>query len=449
MIAKSLNMKKTKVRWLVLALIFLIYMVAGADRSNIGMVVPYLKESFNLTNTDIGAMASFFYITYAVVQIPSGHLYGKYGVKKLFSLAVVLTSAATLIMGLANSGTHLKAARALLGFSEGPINIGCLSTINKWFPQQEKGIATGVFMASIKFAPAFVPPLCAWIIMTYGWREVFYVFAVPGIFLAVLWYVFVSNSPENSKFINAAEIDYINTSAVSVKKETKSNSIQPAKQNHALDALIRTRVINPLATNKDVLRSWNIWADALGYFFLVGITYTIMTWIPTYLVHVKHFSIIKVGLVASAPWVGAVIGNLLGGIISDKLFQSRRKPTMLITAASTVFLMISLLYAPADPTALGLLLLVAGIFLNLGYSMFLAYPMGITTKEKCPFAASIVNTAGSLGGAFAPFVVGVILDTFSWNSVFVFLAIISLITFVLLITMIEPIQKQVKFEDEN
>ena len=140
-------------------------MVAGADRSNIGMVVPYLKESFNLTNTDIGAMASFFYIAYAVVQVPSGHLYGKYGVKKLFSLAVVLTSAATLIMGLANSGAHLKAARALLGFSEGPINIGCLSTINKWFPQQEKGIATGVFMASIKFAPAFVPPLCAWIIM--------------------------------------------------------------------------------------------------------------------------------------------------------------------------------------------------------------------------------------------------------------------------------------------
>lgn len=434
--------KKSGFRWFVLALIFLIYMVAGADRSNIGMVVPYLKETFNLTNTDIGAMASFFYIAYALVQIPSGHLYGKRGVKKLFSLAVILTSVATLIMGLANSGAHLKWARALLGFSEGPINIGCLTTINKWFPQQEKGIATGVFMASIKFAPAFVPPLCAWIIMTYGWREVFYVFAVPGLLLAVLWYVFVSNNPEDSKFTNQAEIDYINTSTVAVKEEKKNSALQPVKRDGFLDKLIRTKVIQPLATNKEVLTSWNVWADALGYFFLVGITYTIMTWIPTYLVHVKHFSIIKVGLVASAPWVGAVVGNLLGGVISDKMFQSRRKPTMLITAASTVVLMASLLYAPADPTALGLLLLVAGIFLNLGYSMFLAYPMGITTKEKCPFAASIVNTAGSLGGAFAPFAVGVILDTFSWDSVFVFLAAISLITFVLLITMIEPIQKE-------
>jgi sugar phosphate permease len=202
----------------------------------------------------------------------------------------------------------------------------------------------------------------------------------------------------------------------------------------------------PLATNKEVLRSWNVWACALGYFFLVGITYTIMTWIPTYLVYVKHFSIIKVGLVAAAPWVGAVLGNLLGGFFSDKIFKSRRKPNMLITAISTVFLMYSLLYAPSDPTALGVVLLLAGIFLNFGYSMFLAYPMGITTKEKCPFAAAIVNTAGSLGGAFAPFAVGVILDAFSWDSVFIFLAAISLITFILVITMVEPITKAAVFE---
>lgn len=105
----------------------------------------------------------------------------------------------------------------------------------------------------------------------------------------------------------------------------------------------------------------------------------------------------------------------------------------------TLVLMFSLLYAPNDPTILGILLLTAGIFLNLGYSTFLAYPMGIASKEKCPFAAAIVNTAGSLGGAFAPSVVGVILDGFSWDMVFVFLAGTSLLTLILLLTMIEPI----------
>jgi MFS transporter, ACS family, glucarate transporter len=432
--------KKTGHRWWVLALIFLIYMVAGADRSNIGMVVPFIKKTFSLSNTDIGAMASFFYLTYACVQIPAGHLFSKKGVRKFLPISVILTSMATFIMGVANSGVHLKMARALLGFAEGPLNIGCITSINSWFPIREKGIATGVFMSSIKFAPAFVPPLCAWIILTFGWREVFYAFAVPGFLLAVLWWIFVNDKPEDSKFCNQAEVDYINNSTIEIHKKNQSDDQGNTENSRGLvDQFIRTKITEPLATNSEILRSWNVWACALGYFFLVGITYTIMTWIPSYLINVKHFSIVKVGFVAAAPWVGAVLGNIIGGIISDKVFASRRKPNMLITAASTVVFMYSLLYAPNDPTILGFLLLTAGIFLNLGYSTFLAYPMGITTKEKCPFAAAIINTSGSLGGAFAPFAVGVILDVFSWNMVFVFLSGTSLLTLILLLTMIEPI----------
>lgn len=442
--SKQDTTKKTGFRWFVLALIFLVYMIAGADRSNIGLVVPFVKKSFNLSNTDIGAMASFFYLTYACVQIPSGHLFSKKGLRKLFTLSIVLTSVATFVMGLASSGFHLKTARALLGFAEGPLNIGCLTTINRWFPAREKGIATGVFMSSIKFAPAIVPPLCAWIILAFGWRAVFYAFAIPGFFTAVLWWIFVADKPEDSKFCNRAEIDYINNSTVDIPQASGTAATVSTKKSYSgmIDALIRTRVVKPLATNGEILRSWNIWACAFGYFSLVGITYTIMTWIPTYLINVKHFSILKMGFVAAAPWVGAVLGNVLGGIISDRMFASRRKPNMIITAASTVVLMYSLLYAPNDPFVLGLLLLAAGIFLNLGYSTFLVYPMGIATKEKCPFAASIVNTAGAVGGAFAPFAVGVILDALSWDMVFVFLSAISLLTLILLLTMIEPIPEK-------
>lgn len=282
-------------------------------------------------------------------------------------------------MGLANSGLQLKWARALLGLAEGPINIGSVSVINKWFPTQEKGIAMGLYLSSIKFAPAFVPPLCAWLIMTYGWRSVFYAFAVPGFFLTVLWYFFVRDNPRDSKFVNEAEVHYIENPvipSVAEKKDATDNTTTSI--GGTLDRLIRTRIVEPLANNAQILRSWNVWADALGYFGLVAITYTIMTWIPTYLVQVKQFSIIKVGLVAAAPWVGAVLGNVIGGTLSDKVFRSRRKPVMMITAVSTIFLMYSLKYAPNDMTILGIMLLLAGIFLNLGYSMFLAYP-----RKRC------------------------------------------------------------------
>ena len=432
---------KSKFRWVVMALIFCIYMIAGADRANIGVVVPYIKQSFQMSNTDIGAMASLFYIGYALIQIPSGFLFSKYGVKKILSISMILTSLATAIMGTASNVFHLKAARVLLGFSEGPLNIGSLTTINKWFPAHEKGTATGIFMASIKFAPAVVPPLCAYIIYAYGWREVFYLFAIPGFIFSALWWWLVKDDPKDSQYCSTAELEYITAGKKANAKINEGMTTKKNQQLQWLDKLIRVRKIRLLDTNRKVLSSWSLWGCALGYFLMVGITYAIMTWVPTYLVTVKKFSIMKMGFVAAAPWIGAMLGNLIGGWLSDRVFDKRRKPVMLLTAASTVIMMYSLLYSPNDPFVLGAVLLVAGILLNLGYSTFLAYPMGLATKEKVPFAASIVNTAGSLGGAFAPFVVGVLLDKFSWDVVFAFLSVSSLITFFILLTMIEPMEE--------
>lgn len=155
---------------------------------------------------------------------------------------------------------------------------------------QEKGIAMGLYLSSIKFAPAFdVPPLCAWLIMTYGWR-VFYAFAgcpfssslFSGISLC-------ATTRATAGFVNEAEVHYIENPvipSVAEKKDATDNT--STSIGGTLDRLIRTRIVEPLANNAQILRSWNVWANALGYFGLVAITYTIMTWIPTYLVQVNN-----------------------------------------------------------------------------------------------------------------------------------------------------------------
>ncbi|MFE4075709.1 MFS transporter [Peribacillus sp. YIM B13477] len=432
--------KKTRFRWVVMLLIFLTYMIAGADRANISVVIPYFQKEFELSNTDIGAMASLFYIGYAIIQIPAGFIYSKFGTRKIFTFSMIVTSAATLFIGTASSALQLKIGRILLGVAEGPLPVGIISTINRWFPGKEKGTATGIYMSAIKFAPAIVPPLCAYIIYTFGWREVFYIFAIPGFIFALFWLWLVKDNPEESPHCSKEEIDYIK----SEKPSTIDEKIKGNKKKYSMkwvDKIIRTKKVDFLDTNRKVFLSWNIWGCTLGYFFMVGIVYAIMTWIPTYLVNVKKYSIMEMGFVASSPWIGAMLGNLIGGWVSDNIFNKRRKPLMIVTAASTIFSMYALLYAPNNPMFLSIVLLITGILLNLGYSAFLAYPMGITSKEKLPLAASIVNTGGSLGGAFAPFVVGLILDSFNWNMVFMFLSVSSLMTFILLFTIIEPMEK--------
>lgn len=436
--------RQTGFRWVVLAVIFLVYMIAGADRANIGVVVPFIKGEFGLSNTDIGAMTSLFYLGYAGLQIPFGILFARYGVSKLFTLSMILTSLATLLMGFATTAFQLKAVRLILGAAEGPLNIGILTTINRWFPPQEKGTATGVFISAIKFAPAMVPPVCAWIIMTYGWRDVFYLFSVPGFLIAALWYWLVKDNPRQSPYCSQAEVDHINSKQPGESSSTAQKRDTDAPKWPWLDKVIKVRRVGALDTNARILRSWSLWGCALGYFLMVGITYAIMTWVPTYLISVKKFTVIHMGFVAAAPWVGAMAGNIIGGWLSDRVFGGRRKPVMLITTASTVVMMYLLIYSPNEPALLAAVLFATGVLLNLGYSTFLAYPMGLVSKDRCPFAASIVNTAGSLGGAFAPFVVGLLLDRYDWDSVFLFLSSSSMITFFILLAMIEPITNTVR-----
>jgi len=144
------------------------------------------------------------------------------------------------------------------------------------------------------------------------------------------------------------------------------------------------------------------------------------------------------GWVAAMPWVGAVIGNILGGYLSDRLFLKRRKPGMMISAIATAGMMYALINSPADPISFGLLLFATGMLLSLGFSAYMAYPMAVTTRESLPMAGAVVNMGGQLGGAATPLATGMLLDSYGWSYVFLFMAIGSIISFIVLTTIEEP-----------
>jgi sugar phosphate permease len=187
-----------------------------------------------------------------------------------------------------------------------------------------------------------------------------------------------------------------------------------------------------------VFRSWNIIGAALAYFFMTGIVNVLLAWIPTYLLNVKHYSIANMGLVAAAPWIGAVIGNLAGGMFTDRILDKRRKPAMIISAFATVVMMIVLLNSPADPFIYGIMLLLTGILLNFGYSTYMVYPMAMTSKKVYPIASAFINTLGQLGGACAPLAAGYMLDNYNWDYVFGFMALCSVLCLLTLLTIVEP-----------
>ena len=436
------GIRPTRYRWFVALLFFIIYTIAAADRANLGVALPFLRKEFAMSNAEAGGLVSLFLIAYAIAQLPSAWLLSKFGVKKVFTISMVLTSITTGLTGLVGSLVSLKICRFTLGLAEGPLPIGVTTTINNWFPAKEKGTASGIFLAAVKMGPVIVPPICAAIIAMWGWKEIFYFFAVPGVILSFFWYFLVTNNPADSRFVSQTELDHINESSGAsggTAKKTVTSTPMPI-----LDKFIRVRDEKILDTNGSIFRSWNVWGCALGYCFQLGISNVLLAWIPTYLLTVKKFSIMGMGFVASAPWIGAVVGNLVGGMLSDRLLGKRRKPGMMLSAISTALMMFVLIHSPADPTIYGGLLFLTGVLLSIGFSAYMAYPMPFIAKEKFPVANAIVNMGGQLGGAAGPFIAGLLLDSLGWDYVFGYMACISILTFVVLTTVSEPLKVETR-----
>ena len=429
--------RPTKYRWFVAALFFVIYTIAAADRANLGVALPFLRKEFAMTNTEAGGLVSLFLIAYGLAQLPSAWLLSRFGIRKVFTISMILTSIATGLTGMVGSLLALKLCRLALGVAEGPLPIGVTSTINNWFPAREKGTATGIFLSSVKFGPVITPILGAAIIAAWGWKEVFILFAIPGILLSVLWYFLVANQPSESRFVNSAELARITEDGGGKNSRSQGAASRPIPW---LDKLIRVRDEKVLDTTGGVLKSWNIIGCALGYCCQLGISSVLLAWIPTYLLTVKNFSVMNMGFVAAAPWVGAVVGNILGGLFADRVLDKRRKPGMLISAASTAVMMYVLINAPADPVTYGFLLFLTGILLSIGYSAYMVYPMAFVSKEKFPTANAVVNMGGQLGGAATPWIVGMLLDSLGWDYVFGFMAAISCLTFLVVLTISEPLK---------
>jgi sugar phosphate permease len=410
------------------------YTMCFADRGNIGVVLPALKTEFSMTNMEAGALMSFFFVGYATTQIPAGFFASRFGTRGLVSCSMLGFSLFTYFISTANSAHAIKWLRIGLGCCEGPFPIGATATIKNWFPPRERGTATGIYMAATTLATMLTPPIAVWILTGWGWRYVFVAFALPGLVMALLWYLLVRTRPEQSVFVDASEV-------IHIRQARMGNTVaEPGVHFGLLDRLIRAKVVAPLDSTRKLLTSWNVWGVMLSYFFAVSIVTGIMTWVPSYLVHVKGMSFREMGWLAATPWIGGTFGTLIGGWFSDRILCKRRKPTMWVTALATAAMMFVLINLPDNRPLLSCALFMAGFLLHFGWPAFTAYPMGLTTAKTYPVAVSILNAGGNMGGFFAPVVAGYLLDVRgTYDLVFLYFAACGILCWLFSCTIDEPL----------
>jgi sugar phosphate permease len=418
---QAAHAKPSHGRWYILGLICLMYLITYLDRVNISTAAPAISAEFGFDKLTMGAIFSAFVWAYALFQVPGGWLNDRFGARPVLSTIVAYWSVMTAVTAAATGVMSFIVARFLFGMGEAGAFPGATRAMQLWYPRRERGFVQGLTHSASRLGAAIAPPIVVLIIAggqfglpwtdvsfslpALGWRSVFYICGAAGFVWALWWYLSYRNLPEEHGMVNRAELALI-------RGVGEDGEIKPA--------MIERKADVPWGT---LLRSPNMWAIMCAYFTYVYCLYIFLSWLPSYLVEARHFTLIKVGLFASLPLFAGVIGDTVGGLATDWLLHKTGSTKIARrSVAITGLLGCAVFIVPAaltdDPYTAVYGLTGAMFFLECTIGPAWAVPMD-TGGKYSGTVSGMMNMAGNFGGALSPLVFGFLAQYGNWQAPFV------------------------------
>jgi sugar phosphate permease len=388
-------------RYVVLALLCALAIILYVDRVCISIALPRIQEDLHIAPEHLGWVGVVFSISYAVFEIPSGHMGDRSGPRRVLTRIVVWWSAFTALTGAAVGLGSLLVTRFFFGAGEAGAWPNASTAVSRWFPANRRGAAMGAFGACTQVGGALSPLVVIPVQARFGWRASFYLFAVFGVAWAIVWYAWFRDAPREKRSVGAEEL-----------AEMTGAPHAPA---HGLPWSV-------------ALRERNLWALMATWFFGVFTAYFPIFWLPTFLAKGRGFTESDLRWLA-LPWIAGMFGNSLGGIASDALVarfgraRGRRAAAMSAMAAQVLVFFAE---ASTHDKPATIALLVAGftawgLFQSTGFAVCI--DIG---RSHSGTVSAAMNTAGQIGGAISAGSFGYVVKlTGSWDAPIAMLGVAS------------------------
>jgi MFS transporter, ACS family, glucarate transporter len=212
MSANDKAVKKSNVRYFILAMLFIVTTFNYVDRATLSMAAPAMRKDLGFDAVTMGWAMSAFGWAYTVLQIPGGLILDKYGSRLVYGLGLFLWSAFTFLQGFVGwvsfAFIALFVLRFLMGAAEAPAFPANARITATWFPTHERGFASAIFNSAQYFALAAFSPLMGWTLYAFGWPSIFFWTGAVGMVIAAYWFK-VIRDPKAHKGVNQAELEYI------------------------------------------------------------------------------------------------------------------------------------------------------------------------------------------------------------------------------------------------
>ena len=363
-------------RWVLITLLFTASLINYLDRATLSVALPRISGELFLGPAAKGLLLSAFFWSYALMQVPVGWLSDRFSLRWLYAGSFALWSLACGLTGLAGSLTLLILLRILLGIGEAIYLPGSVKFISISFPPEERGLPSGLFDSGARAGLAIGAPLVAWLVSRHGWRNMFLLVG----FTALVWVV-----PWLLAFPSGFGHD--------------GQQRQPAV---------------PVPTGRKRLTfNRNLLGACLGFFCFGYYNYLLVTWLPDYLVEVRHLTILKAGFLASIPYIVWAVSEPLGGWLADRLVRFGWDQTRVRKGMITVGFATGLLLIPAalvSNLTTSIVLLAGGSLVGLSSANLLVVFQSCAPPDEVGMWVGVGNFIGNIGGALSPLITGLLIS---------------------------------------
>lgn len=381
--------------------LFVAYFFSYLDRINIGFAALTMNKDLALTATMFGFANTLFYFTYLLFEVPSNLLLARFGARVWIARIMITWGIAATATMLAVGANSLYVIRAIVGLAEAGFVPGVILYLSYWFPGAYRARAMAILMTAMPVTFMVGSPLSGFILQfnglmgLSGWRWLFLLEGLPSIVLGAAAYLFLTDRPADASWLTAAERDGLQ------RRLDVENQAAP----------------EPVSTS--------MWRELLGptvlllslvYFCLVNSLNTFATWSPQI---VREFlggaqDFLLIGLLGGVPPFFTLIAMPLWSASSDRAREQFWHTVAAFALAAVGWMGVILLGVPALRLA-GLVLVSVGAFT--GMAIFWAYATPRLAVRHRPASIGLISSAGILGSATSPTIVGVLKDaTNSFNA---------------------------------
>lgn len=410
------------IRYSMLLLTMMVAIMLYLDRICLSIAGESVQKSLQLSDWQIAWLHSAFFWSYALFQLPAGWIGDRWGARRILTIYVILWSACTGLMGLAQGFVVFFLLRLGCGTFEAGAYPVAAGIVSKWMPPSEQGKGSSIVAVGGRLGGAIAPVLTTFLMASAAglslnwlaqgpWRLPFLIYGLIGIVLGIIFWLWFRDSPREHASVSEQEANYIQSGS-HIKKE---------------------QIGAPPLTA--MLTSLPLWLNSFVQFTSNFCWVFIITLFPKYLGDVFKTSTESQAWMQAIPLYAGIVGMLCGGWALDALIRrvGKRWGYAISLSVSRLLLVVAFLVSAflGDAWSMTAAMALVALGTDLGIAAVWGYSQAVGGR----YTGSILgwgNMWGNLGSAVSPLVFTAIRDSFDnksngWVAVFLVCALLQLL----------------------